>query len=129
MQKNWQKIEFFALSPHMAHFDYFLTKNQFQGGGKKIFHQKYTILPFYRSKKSQKMPKLQGFKVFPNFEKSTIFQFYGVRPCRANLDFFVAGNNFQRDCKKFSIKNTPFYLFTDSKNLQKRQSYRVLKFL
>ena len=100
MQKNCQKIEFFALSPHMAHFDYFLTKNQFQGGGKKIFHQKYTILPFYRSKKSQKMPKLQGFKVFPNFEKSTIFQFYGVRPCRANFDFFVAGNNFQSDGKK-----------------------------
>ena len=71
--KKLSKIEFFALSPHMAHFDYFLTKNQFQGGGKKIFHQKYTILPFYRSKKSQKMPKLQGFKVFPNFEKSTIF--------------------------------------------------------
>ena len=104
MQKNCQKIEFFALSPHMAHFDYFLTKNQFQGGGKKIFHQKYTILPFYRSKKSQKMPKLQGFKVFPNFEKSTIFQFYGVRPCRANFDFFVAGNNFQREGNKFSIK-------------------------
>ena len=56
------------------------------------------------------MPKLQGFKVFPNFEKSTIFQFYGVRPCRANFDFFVAGNNFQREGKKFSIKNTPFYL-------------------
>ena len=128
MQKNCQKIEFFALSPHMAHFDYFLTKNQFQGGGKKIFHQKYTILPFYRSKKSQKMPKLQGFKVFPNFENSTIFQFYGVRPCRANFDFFVAGNNFQREGKKFSVKNTPFYLFTDPKNLKKCQSYRILKF-
>ena len=63
MQKNCQKIEFFALSPHMAHFDYFLTKTNFRG---------------------------------------------------------VA--------KKFSIKNTPFYLFTDPKNLRKCQSYKVLKF-
>ena len=74
------------------------------------------------------MPKLQGFKVFPNFENSTIFQFYGVRPCRANFDFFVAGNNFQREGKKFSVKKTPFYLFTDPKNLKKCQSYRILKF-
>ena len=68
MQKNWQKFEFFGLRPCMANFDYILAENHFQGDGKKILHQKYTILPFYRPQKSQKMPKLQGFKVFLNFK-------------------------------------------------------------
>ena len=128
MQKNCQKIEFFALSPHMAHFDYFLTKNQFQGGGKKIFHQKYTILPFYRSKKSQKMPKLQGFKVFPNFEKSTIFQFYGMRPCMNDSDYFFPENHLQGDGKKIFHKKCtilPFYRPQKSQKMPKLQGFKV----
>ena len=46
----------------------------------------------------------------------------------AHFDYFLTKNQFQGGGKKFSIKNTPFYLFTDPKNLRKCQSYKVLKF-